>query len=194
MRCVRTSKRATRGSSLLEAMISLSVLALGLTGIIAALLAAGRLDRRTGARAAAHAVAMDLARTIERWDFSDPRLAPVNDYAGAAFSAPRVTAFSVTHGAPSTVTETLSPEPDHGEPECGFCGRDLGLTNGTEPGRTYVFRRYWNVVVVPGNPHLKLVAVHVTYGQDGKTRGVATVYTSVMNAGALLPSMMEGSL
>jgi hypothetical protein len=92
------------------------------------------------------------------------------------------------------VTETLSATPDHSEAECGYCGRDLTLANGTEPGRTYVFRRYWNVVVSPSNPHLKLVAVHVTYSRSEKERGVATVFTSVMNAGALLPSMLGGSL
>ena len=194
MRCMRTKGRGARGFSLLEAMISLGVLAIGLTGITSALLSASRLDRRASARAAAHAVAVDLARTIERWDFSDPRLAVVNDHAGAAFAAPRVTTFSVTPGTPSTVTETLSATPDHSEAECGYCGRDLTLANSTEPGRTYVFRRYWNVVVSPSNPNLKLVAVHVTYSRGAQERGVATVFTSVMNAGALLPAMLGGSL
>lgn len=179
-----------RGFSLIETLIATMVLAIGMMGAASAFVAATKLDRRFSARAAAHQIAMDLARDIERWDFTDPRLAYVNRYTGAAFAEPTVDTFSVTRstvpGTPSTVTETWTYPPDHDERECGFCGRDLTVTNATEPGRTYAFRRYWNVTADPANPHLKVVAVHVTYSHSSTDRGVATVFTSVLDQEALV--------
>lgn len=183
--------RRARGFTLIEAMIALAILAIGLLGTITAMVAAARLDRRFNSRAAAHAVAMELARTIERWDFSDPRLALVHNHAGAAFSEPAVTSFSVTPGSPPAIVETLSAPADHDESECGPCGRDLAVANTREPGSTYLFRRYWNVIEDPSNPHLKLVAVHVTYSRSATDRGVASAYTSVYDAAALLRSVLK---
>src|SRR5206468_2909206 len=53
------------------------------------------------------------------------------------------------------------------------------------PGKTYVFNRYWNVMVDPNNPCFKMIAVHVTYNAGNKVRRVATVFTSVFDQGCL---------
>jgi prepilin-type N-terminal cleavage/methylation domain-containing protein len=184
-------RRGGGGFSLIEVMVAIAVLAIGLTGMIGAIVGATRLDRRFNARAAAHSVAVDLAREIERWDFTDPRLSSVHGYTGADFAEPTVLAFTLVPGDPPAVTETLSAPPDHTEAECGPCGRDLQIINGQEPGSIYVFRRYWNVTVDPQNAHLKLVAVHVTYGWSSSSRGVTTVFTSVHDQAALLRAALK---
>ena len=70
-----------------------------------------------------------------------------------------------------------------------FCGRDLVMTNSKFPGSVFVFRRYWNVIQDPQNPHHKLVAVHVTYNRSKTRRGVATVFTSVFNRAQLVQAI-----
>lgn len=181
---------AERGFTLVELMVAAAVLAIGLTGGIAAVLGATRLDRRHNAKAAAHAVAGELARAIEAWDFNDPRLAYVHTYTGAEFAAPKVVTFKVTG---NVVNETLSAVPDHQESECGlgFCGRDLARANTESPGKTFLYRRYWNVTPDPANPNLKLVAVHVTYSQANDDRAVTTVVTAVANRQALQESVLK---
>lgn len=183
--------RGARGFTLIELMIAAAVLALGLMGVIAAVLGATRLDRRTNARAAAHAIATELARAIETWDFADPRLAYVNNHTGANFAGPTVVSFTINPGPPPSVSEVLSATPDHEETECGFCGRDLSRAVTETPGNVFLYRRYWNVVADPSNPNLKLIAVHVTYSQADDQRGVATVVTAVSNRDALQQSLLK---
>lgn len=180
-----------QGFTVVEVMIAMVILAIGLAGVTASMLTATRLDRRFTGRAAAHAVAMDLVREIERWRFTDPRLAYVNNHAGAAFSEPEVVSFSIAPGTPPQVTEVLSPVPDHSEAECGSCGRDLARTHAQEPGSTYLFRRYWNVTVDPANPNLKVVAVHVTWNRSSTDRGVVTAFTSVFDNEALSRAVLQ---
>src|SRR5687768_776834 len=105
---MKPSRAGPRGTTLIEAMIALGVLALSVAGIATALVAASRQDRINDSRAAAQLVANELAAAIGRWEFDDTRLNIVSNYDDARFSDNTVTAFTVTRGdgsTPSTVTE-----------------------------------------------------------------------------------------
>jgi hypothetical protein len=89
-------------------------------------------------------------------------------------------------GAASTITgETLNPSADYTDASLGAARvRPLSVINAEEPGHTYVFNRYWNVMLDPDNPNLILVVVYVTYGSRPGARDVVTTFTSVANQAA----------
>jgi len=186
-----------RGASLIEAMISLAILAIAMLGLSGSLVAATKQDRINDSRAAAQIVANELAENISKWPFSDARLAVDNNYTGAAFASPVVEEFTLTRATdtdPSSATDKFDNEPDHDETELTstYEGRAIDALNMQEPGRTYAFRRYWNVRVdSAGNQFLKMVAVHVTYQRTPTERGVATAYTAVYDRVKLTERFVE---
>ncbi len=176
-----------RGTTLIEAMTALAILAFGLSGFTTAMIASAQQDRRNSARAAAKEVANELAREISSWQYNDARIQPVN-YATPAdgFSQSVPKGGTVVQGAPGEESkingETLEPAPDYTEAELGTARvRPLSVINAEEPGHTYVFNRYWNVTRDPNNPNLTLVTVYVTYGSRPGVRDVVTTFTSVTN-------------
>jgi hypothetical protein len=127
------------------------------------------------------------------WRFNDPRLTPVNSYTGLSFTQPQVTTFSVSTRPTTTtagvVTETLVPAPDYRDATSlgAYAGTDLSVINRLpHVGSTYLYRRYWNVTVAPGNDKMKLIAVHVTYSASSGRREVVTAYQTVFNVNALV--------
>jgi len=154
-------------------------------------------DRRNNARAGAQTLADEMARTISHWKFSDARLAYGIQYSGTDFSRPVINpGFTITPASPmpnptvpASVTETLTPAPNYSDANLalgtGWGSRSLAQMNLPEPGRTYVFNRYWNVTQAAGNPALKLIAVHVTYSDSQTHRGLVTAFTSVNDESVL---------
>jgi prepilin-type N-terminal cleavage/methylation domain-containing protein len=201
---LRHRRRASRGFTLIESMLALAILAIGLGGFSTAMVASGRQDRRNAARAAAQTLADEMARTMGHWRFDDPRLAYTTQYTGTNFSKPKVTSFTITPAAPrvnpitpASVAEVLSPTPNYSDSSLTMAGttgwgeRTLAQLNLAEPGRTYVFNRYWNVSQDASNANLKLIAVHVTYSVSTTARGVATAYTSVSDDSKLIDLLTQ---
>jgi len=187
------ARKGARGTSIIESMTALAILAVGLMGFTTAIVAALGQDRRNDSRAAAQALATELARDMATWRFNDPRLSTVNNYTGLSFSQPRVTAFSVstppTVSTAGVVTETVTPTPDHKDvTDLGaYAGTDLSvISKAPHVASTYLFRRYWNVTVSPTNDKMKLIAVHVTYSSSSRTRDVVTAYQTVFDVNALV--------
>ena len=185
--------RQARGASLIEAMVAMAVMAFGIAGFSTSLVAASGQDRRNSARAAAHILAVELAAAINRWEFSDPRLDYQNSYVAKDFSEPKVTDFKIlpaAEPAAPTVDETLDYAPDYSDDKLwAYAGASIDDINAREPGRTYVFRRYWNVTPDPNNENIKIVAVHVTFSSRLGKREVVTAFTALYNNAALISQL-----
>jgi type II secretory pathway pseudopilin PulG len=190
---MRTFKRQSiRGSSLIEAMISLTILAVAMLGMSGALVASTKQDRINNSRAAAQVVANEMAASIRNWKFEDARLTPVNEYTGAKFANPTVTSYTLTHAtdsSPSSAVDTFDYAPDHddGDLDSTFDGRPIAEVNLEEPGKTYAFQRYWNVRTDATS--MKFIAVHVTYQRTPTERGVVSAYTTVYSRSVLVDRM-----
>ena len=131
-----STHRHARGISIVEAMISLAIMAAGAMGVMA-------VHNRSQAQLSdsmhivrATVVANDLLAQVESWDFSDPRLANANtandaDVGDVAFA----------FGTAST------PPADHGETDLTTLGPGWRGLPTTEV-RDYGLERYLNVAYV----------------------------------------------
>jgi len=184
------ARRDDRGTTLIEAMVAIAVLATGVAGIAAAMVATSGQDRRNSARAAAMTVANDTAQLLALLPFADAHLAAAN-YAGNVFGAPKVASATQVPGPPPVATDTWANAnadlPTFTEANAATISglRTQAELNSNYPGKIYVFNRYWNVMVDPSNACFKVIAVHVTYNAGNKHRSVASVYTSVFDQGCL---------
>ncbi len=180
--------RTPRGTTLIEAMIATVILAVGVAGVAAAMIATAGQDRRNSARSAAITVAEDLSIALSRLPWNDARLVP-GIYSPTNYTTPRLLGATQVLGPPPAATDNWAPgdAPTYGEGNlgAGLGVRTLAELNSVLPGRTLVMNRYWNVIVDPTNVNLKLIAVHVTYNAGKRQRLYATVHTSVLNEAAL---------
>src|SRR4051812_48562624 len=185
------SMRARRqGTTLIEAMIAIAVLATGVAGVAAAMIATAGQDRRNSARAAAMTVATDTAQALARQLFSNTLVLTPYSYANRDFAAPKVAKATQVPGSPPVATDVWATgvvAPRYSEVDIvNLPGvRSQGELNRDYPGKLYVFNRYWNVMVDPEVSAHKIIAVHVTYNSGAKTRAVASVFTSVYDEQAL---------
>ncbi len=192
-----------RGATLLEAMISLSVLLIGTVGLFGAQAQAAGADRRARAWALADAVAVDLLEHLQRLPFAHPLLADTNtaNDGNAAFSLPHA------GGDPVAGADVFTVAPDHGDAELS------GWPGGSYPGWTqladpaggkplgldalgdYKLHRYWNVEPQssPPNAAIKQIAVIVTYNDGSGSRRAVVVHGTVFD-GAAVASALAGTL
>ncbi|HYV48640.1 MAG TPA: prepilin-type N-terminal cleavage/methylation domain-containing protein [Myxococcaceae bacterium] len=194
------ARRDNRGTTLIEAMVSIAVLATGVAGIAAAMVAVSGQDRRNSARAAAMTVANDTAQSLAKLPWNNVNLTPSNSYVGNVFGAPRVVSATQVPGPPPAATDTWfnanAELPTYGEIQAAAIAglRSQAELNSNYPGKIYVFNRYWNVMTDPSNTCLKMIAVHVTYNAGSSTGGiknrrVVSVYTSVFDEGCLADAL-----
>lgn len=179
---------APRGSTLIEAMIALSILAFGILGMMQLQLLG--ITSNAGARAhtQAYQLAHELAAALEQLPADDPLLAPHFD----AETPPPL--FGRIVVAPETMTSagyatfadsmTLPGQPLRGvETDVHLYG-----TGGPDPANTALprFQRRWQVWQVPtaALTGVKTIAVSVTY-REVKLPGLREVvlYTQVSNKG-----------
>lgn len=192
-----------RGATLLEAMISLSVLLVATLGLYGAQAQAVGSDRRARAWTLADAVAVDLLEHLQRLPFAHPLLADSNTGNDGK------TDFSLAHagGDPVTGADAFTIDPDHTDAELG------GWQGGTYPGYSqladgaagkplgldtlgdYKLHRYWNVQpqLDPLNPGIKQLAVIVTYNDGSGSRRAVVVHGTVFD-GAAVAAAFAGSL
>src|SRR5512133_900815 len=141
--------RAPRGVTLLEVMISLSILLIGLLGTMK--LQIWGFTSNEGARAQMEAMelARELAAGITRLPFGDPRLVATDSYGKLVWLSDSEASAVAYDVADTTPIPGVRPETE-------IAGDRL------EPGRR-LFRRRWTVLDVPGSGGAKVVAVSVIY-------------------------------
>lgn len=197
---------AQRGVTLLEAMISVTVLIIGTLGLFAAHGQAVGADRRSRAWTLANEVAMDLVEHLQQLPFNHPLLSD------ASTANDDVADFSQAHlgGNPATGVDFFSVPPDHNadgtDAELG-----AGWPGGTYPGvplkadstagkvlgandlGDYDFHRYWNVQPqgAPANNGITEIAVIVTYNDGSGSRKAVVVHGTVFDMRAI-PQALAG--
>lgn len=199
---------ARRGSTLVEAMISLTVLAVGMLGLTGSITQAMASDRRARSWTLANEVAMDLIEHLERVPFDSPLLA---DTSTANNATPD---FTQAHrgGDPNTGADAFAVAPDHNAdgtdtelnarwPGGRYPGMALvaaaasGQPLGADDLGAYQFHRYWNVRPQsdPLNPGIIQIAVIVTYNDGSGARRSTVVHGTVFN-GAAIGAALGGAL
>jgi Tfp pilus assembly protein PilV len=160
-----------RGSTLLEAMLAMAVLAIGGAGV-ATLHSQGILveaDSRRLTRAAA--IAQDLMSQVQLWEFTDARLALRTTT--AATVADFAKAFE------TTADPIASNIADHGEADLTAGGVDF---HGLPTASIADYQRYWNVATsasddsnANGVPDGRRIAVVVRWPHRGTWRRLVLV-------------------
>ncbi|HET9597337.1 MAG TPA: prepilin-type N-terminal cleavage/methylation domain-containing protein [Anaeromyxobacteraceae bacterium] len=130
---MRTPARNQRGTTLLEALVAMTVLLVGAAGMLSMHMQGVRIEGDARRITRATAIAQDLMDQIALWPYTDPRLANSNGLNDATYADPNL-AFEAA-GAPPA---------DHGE-------ADLTLGSTTWfgiPALESGYERYWNVAYV----------------------------------------------
>ena len=199
---------AARGSTLLEALISLSVLAIGMMGLMGAVTQAMASDRRARSWTLANEIAVDLMEHLERIPFDSPLLADTSTANNAT------TDFTLAHrgGDPTTGVDLFSVAPDHNAdgtdtelntlwPGGRYPGialvaaAALGQPLGADDLGAHHFHRYWNVRPQsdPPNSNIVQVAVIVTYNDGSGSRRYTVAHGTIFN-GAAISAALGGAL
>lgn len=193
-----------RGSTLLEALISLSVLAIGMLGFLGSLNQAMASDRKARSWTLANEIAVDLIEHLEHVPFDAALLADTSTANNAGDD------FTLAHrgGDPVTNVDVFSVAPDHNadgtdaELNAGWPGGrypGISLVAGNAAGQPLGaddlgashFHRYWNVRPQsnPDNPNIKQIAVIVTYNDGSGSRRATVVHGTVYNGAAVAASL-----
>lgn len=157
--------------TLIEAMITISVLLVGLLALSSLQVTAIATSHLGSRMAQATALANDLAGNIKAWDYADPRLNPVATYT-TFNTAALIAGWEMGHAAAATQQAQYSDvTPDSnatnpgalGVSDGGFQGLASDINGDAKPD----FTRYWNVYAMDlnntGTPNGKLVQIIVRW-------------------------------
>ena len=165
-------RRKPRGTSLVEAMIAMSVLLFGLTGVASLQLATSKANQFSRRYAQASAVATDLEENINLWSYSDSRLNTANGV--TSLSDPSiVNRWDMGSSATASFVADYSDKtPDSNASSAGALGAAYpGLSGDIDGDGVPEFTRYWNVSTVDlmssGVPNGKLVQIIVRWYEPG---------------------------
>ena len=172
-------RASSRGTTLIEAMIALAILAIGILGLVRAVVYSAQSDRVARARTTASGYAMDLIPHLKALDFSHPLLA-IGTHSDA----------DITTNYPSY---------------SGMRDGTLSALVGTD-GKSfydYGFTRTWEVVAAaaesvsdggskPANPSLRHVLIKVTYRDGLGGTATAEVDTSLHDRATLSAAFGAG--
>ena len=171
--------RGDRGATIIEAMVSLVVLAIGMLGLASLQIVGVRANFFGKQLGTASELALDLAEGAARWDYTDARLAPNVPASVNSTNDSTVTArwdLGRADAVPSTAKHQFGEMP--GDTNCTTANA-LALGTTTYKGlsgdvlrdASYQFRRYWTVYNVDfsnlGTPQGKLVQIVVRWKEPG---------------------------
>src|SRR5215471_12061078 len=167
--------RKSHGFTLIEAMITMAVLVIALTGF-ATLQVVGVQTNYFGDRLVqASQLATDLAENIERWPYTDSRLTPVSTLTGSGALSSTAITGGWDLGTASTTSyraqySDLASDPNANNPGA-LATNYQGLSSDVNGDGIPDFVRYWNVYAIDlsgsGTPNGLLVQIIVRWKQPG---------------------------
>jgi len=143
------ARTSERGTTLLEALVALTILMVGALGTMALHAQGQRMEMESRGITRATAIAQDLMSQIATWPYADPRLANANlandtDFADNADLFETQAAPPFDHAEADLTLNGLSfngiPGPASATP-AAYIGAPC------DPGTQQCFERYWNVSV-----------------------------------------------
>lgn len=151
-----------RGFTLIEAMVAMTVMAIGLLGLASLQVVGVRATFMATRMAGASALAQDLAENMNRWPYDDTRLAATRS------SISDLSSLDATSDLGRNVALPYTPdfgEGASGQWTCGTCspttpsattnnalGVYAGVRSPTDSGAgTNLYDRYWNVYPMSGS-------------------------------------------
>lgn len=173
---------APRGSTLLEALIALSILLVGLLGMAQLQLLSLGANQGARARAQALEIAKELASGLERLEYDDTLLAPTVTAPSADFGRALRPDGSIDGSSFRAWSDSYSALVPNVRLDTTFEG---DVVDTSLPG----FQRRWAVWAPAGlaAQYSKLIAVSVTYHEKSLSRPMeVTLLTQVSNAGAAI--------
>ena len=139
MRTALPLRQFARGTSMIEAMISIVIVLIGLLGLASLQTTVVRANRFGRRMAQASALATDLEGNIKRWSYTDARLA-------AATTVTSLTDSTITSGWNLGRAATPSYTPHFSDADLGSSYQ--GLSADIDADNVADFTRYWNVFAV----------------------------------------------
>jgi hypothetical protein len=187
-----TRRRAwARGTSLIEAMIAMSVLLIGLGGFASLQALIVRANHFSKRMAQGSAMAADLAQNVKLWSYNDPRLAALATVKD--LDAPAVKGnWDMGREEKAAVTAQFSEKA--GDPNASNPGalatNYQGLSGDIDEDGQLDFIRYWNVydtdLTNDGTPNGKLVQIIVRWKEPGYGFRQVTSVAFKLNPSAML--------
>ena len=164
-----TSTRLTaRGTTLIEAMIALTVLLIGMAGFATLQPVISRSNQFAKRVAAATTLATDFEENVHRWAYADTRLVPSMTLSGCnttTMAACFADATNVTPKWDMGKTAAGAYTPDFSDASLGASWQ--GLSADVDRDGTPEFFRYWNVFAIDpsgnGTPNGKLVQIIIRW-------------------------------
>ena len=190
---MRPIPHTTRGTTLIEAIIALTVLLIGMTGFATLLPVISRANQFSRRVTVATTIATDLEENVHRWAYTDGRLGPSMTLTGCD---------TATMAACFADAVNVIPKWDMGKTTAGayvpnFSDANLGptwqgLSADADRDGTAEFFRFWNVFAVDpagtGIANGKLVQIIVRWKEPGYGfRQIATSTFKPNPAAALQP-------
>jgi Tfp pilus assembly protein PilV len=166
-----SARRAAGGFTLVEAMIASAILAISLAALLPLQVMGVRMNRWSERTLDASLLGTDLSENIARWNYSDPRLAPLTTVSSFNDST-LVATWDMGSSAHPTRKAQFSDSPTADQNATGYNSLGAsyqGLSADVDGDGKADFTRYWNVYAIDatgsGTPSGKLIQIIVRWNE-----------------------------
>jgi len=166
-----SARPAAGGFTLVEAMIASAILAISLAALLPLQVMGARMNRWSERTLDASLLGTDLSENIARWNYSDPRLAPLTTV--SSFNDSTLVAtwdMGTSARAAHKAQFSDSPAADQNATSYNSLGQSYqGLSADVDGDGKVDFTRYWNVYAIDpigsGTPSGKLIQIIVRWNE-----------------------------
>ncbi|HZJ55577.1 MAG TPA: prepilin-type N-terminal cleavage/methylation domain-containing protein [Myxococcaceae bacterium] len=164
-------RRSVRGFTLVEAMIASAILAISLAALLPLQVMGARMNRWSERTLDASLLGTDLSENIARWNYSDPRLAPlatVSSFSDSTVAASWDMGTSARASHRAQFSDATAADQNAGSYNA-LGATYQGLSADVDGDGKQDFTRYWNVYAIDptgsGTPSGKLIQIIVRWNE-----------------------------